>query len=528
MGHLQQNEFQVLDVTADPRSAKIELTSLLVIKFCNLAVVPAQETETMPPRSHTTCPQCGLEIDERAPQGMCTKCVLLWVATAIREDENSTGDSSPVSMSYRPGGQLGSPEEIGEYFDDLEVLELLGAGGMGAVYKARQTKLDRTVALKILSRELASDSAFQERFDREARLLARLHHPNIVTIFETGTKGPFAYLIMEFVDGQNLREAMEGERMKPAAALTLVRDICEPLKFAHEQGILHRDIKPENILISSRGEVKIADFGIGKLVGDADAEKSALTGDNAVLGSLRYMSPEQIDSPADVDQRADIYSLGLVLYELLTGQVPMGRFEPPSKSSSVESVADEIVMQALERDLRARIPTMAELQLRLEELTSTTGPGTVIDRSRLGTHAAICTGISLALALICIAYFMMMLEQKRTNIIRDSTLYLIGAVELVIVGVPAVLGMLLGWRALAELRAAPGRTRGLDTALVGALPWPLLLGFMTVGGTLWSVADALGTAIPLPLFVMTSVLLGGFLAARIAIRVFRWVKGESA
>src|SRR5581483_451738 len=153
-------------------------------------------------------------------------------------------------------------------FPQLEIIELIGQGGMGLVYKARQPKLERFVALKVLPQPLAAEAGFAERFNREARVLARLNHPNIVTVYDFGQSGGFFYLLMEFVDGVNLRQAMATSRFSPQQALLVVPKICEALQFAHDEGILHRDIKPENILLDAHGRLKIADFGIAKLIGD--------------------------------------------------------------------------------------------------------------------------------------------------------------------------------------------------------------------------------------------------------------------
>ena len=477
----------------------------------------------MPLRSNLTCPKCGGDIDENAPQGLCPRCVLGFVATTSQDGELMSCRSDASSTTVVAGRPLPSEEEIGIHFEELEALELIGVGGMGAVYKARQTKLDRTVALKILSSDLASDPAFQERFDREARLLARLNHPNLVTVYEAGRAGPFPYLLMEYVDGENLRETMKRGQLSPEKALTLAKAICEPLKFAHEQGVLHRDIKPENILMNARGEVKIADFGIAKLIGETHSEKSILTQANAAMGSPRYMAPEQFESAGEVDERADVYSLGVVIYESLTGSLPTGRFEPPSSKSTVDSRIDEIVLDALASERSARISSVGQLQARLEALVDRKGEESLASRSQLGTRAAVITGASLALAPIAVAYFLMMLDHNRSNAIRDTTLYMIVAIELVIVGIPAVIGMLFGWRVLAEIREQPSPKRGFDTALVGAMSWPLILAFVIVGGTIWSIADAFGMPLPLPLFVMTSLILGGVLAVKMVQRVFRWV-----
>jgi serine/threonine protein kinase len=252
---------------------------------------------------------------------LCPACVLQGAASAP-----NPGRDRREEQRLRP-----SVEEIAPHFPDLEIIELLGAGGMGAVYKARQPQLDRMVAIKILAHDISADPTFAERFSREARVMARLNHPNIVTIHDFGTAGPYCYLLMEYVDGVNLRQAMRTGGFTADEALALVQDICSALKFAHGEGILHRDIKPENVLLDSKGQVKIADFGIAKLVDEADPGLVTLTMQGSILGSPHYMAPEQIETPGDVDQRADIYSLGVVLYEMLTGELPIGRFALPSQ-----------------------------------------------------------------------------------------------------------------------------------------------------------------------------------------------------
>jgi tRNA A-37 threonylcarbamoyl transferase component Bud32 len=255
-------------------------------------------------------------------------------------------------------------------FPHLEILELIGQGGMGFVFKARQPKLDRLVALKILPGTLATDPAFAERFTREGRMLARLNHPNIVIVHDFGQADGFFYLLMEFVDGLNLRQVMQAGRFTPAQALAVVPKICEALQYAHDEGILHRDIKPENILLDSKGRVKIADFGIAKLIGQEQAEP-ALTGSGATIGTPHYMAPEQIERPQDVDHRADIYSLGVVFYELLTGELPLGRFAPPSQKASVDARVDEIVLRALKKERELRQQSATEVKTQVETIART-------------------------------------------------------------------------------------------------------------------------------------------------------------
>jgi serine/threonine protein kinase/Tfp pilus assembly protein PilF len=266
-----------------------------------------------------------------------------------------------------------SPAEIASLFPQLEILECLGRGGMGVVYKARQPRLNRLVALKILARDKEQDGQFAERFTREAQTLARLNHPNIVTVHDFGEAGGHCYLVMEFVDGLNLRQLLLAGKMPPDQALTIVPKICEALQYAHDQGIVHRDIKPENILLDKQGRVKIADFGIAKMLG-VEAGHQALTGAKDVMGTPHYMAPEQIEKPQTVDHRADIYSLGVVFYEMLTGELPLGKFQPPSQKVQVDVRLDEVVMRSLEKEPERRYQHVSEVKTRVENIASTNAP----------------------------------------------------------------------------------------------------------------------------------------------------------
>ena len=306
-----------------------------------------------------TCPKCGSPISPEAPQGLCPKCLLVEVS-----NPTEGGKSRPINPP--------SLEELSRAFPQLEVVELIGHGGMGFVFKARQPKLDRFVALKILPQSLAADPAFAERFSREGRVLARLNHPNIVTVHDFGQANGFFYLLMEFVDGVNLRQGMGAGRFTAAQALAIVPKICDALQYAHNEGVLHRDIKPENILLDTRGRVKIADFGIAKIFGAPVAEET-LTGTGATLGTPHYMAPEQIENPTEVDHRADIYSLGVVFYELLTGELPLGRFKPPSEKTTVDARVDDIVFRALQKERELRQQSATEVRTAVETVASTAG-----------------------------------------------------------------------------------------------------------------------------------------------------------
>jgi predicted Ser/Thr protein kinase len=252
-------------------------------------------------------------------------------------------------------------------------MEELGQGGMGMVYKARQLKLDRLVALKVLPPETAGDPAFAERFGREARALAKLNHPNIVTVHDFGQAEGQSFFIMEYVDGANLRQRLRKERLAPPETFRIVAQVCDALQYAHDEGIAHRDIKPENILLDQKGRVKIADFGIAKLLARKTVEYT-LTGPWQVMGTLNYMAPEQLENPLAVDHRADVYSLGVVFYEMLTGELPLGRFALPSQKAPVDARLDEIVTRAMEREPGRRYQQVSELGAALAALAAPTSP----------------------------------------------------------------------------------------------------------------------------------------------------------
>jgi serine/threonine protein kinase len=329
--------------------------------------------------SSSKCPQCGADIPPDAPQGLCPKC-LLKQASFPTETGHTTRHTRPNPPDR---------EELRSAFPHLQILELIGQGGMGFVYKARQPKLDRIVALKILAQPLAEQTQFAERFTREGRTLAKLNHPNIVTIHDFGQAGPFFYLLMEYVDGVNLRQAMRAGAINSSQALAIVPRICDALQYAHNEGVLHRDIKPDNILLDTRGRVKIADFGIAKLMAEAVAE-NPLTGSGASLGTPHYMAPEQIEKPNAVDHRADIYSLGVVFYEMLTGELPLGRFAAPSEKSAVDPRLDEVVFQTLEKQPDRRPQSADEVRTRVETISTTPTPPSPLPEPAITFKMARC------------------------------------------------------------------------------------------------------------------------------------------
>ena len=307
------------------------------------------------------CPQCGAALPPGVLAGFCPACLM---KQGLAPDTAGPAEAAPF--------QPPSIEEVSRLFPQIEILSLIGRGGMGAVYRARQPALDRVVALKILPPQVATGSNFVERFNREARALAKLNHPNIVAVYEFGQAGGLSYFIMEYVDGVNLRELERAGKLSPPEALRIVPQICEALQFAHDEGIVHRDIKPENILLDKRGRVKIADFGIAKILG---AEQVDLTGTRGTIGTPHYMAPEQMEKPTAVDHRADIFSLGVVFYEMLTGELPLGKFAPPStRKVEVDVRLDNVVLRALEKDPELRYQNASQVKTAVDTIAGSAAP----------------------------------------------------------------------------------------------------------------------------------------------------------
>ena len=223
------------------------------------------------------------------------------------------------------------------------------------------------MALKVLPPLTAP--GFTEQFNRKTRTLARLTHPNIVAVHEFGQTGSLSYFIMEFVDRLNLRQIERAGKLTPREALQVIPQICEALQFAHDEGIVHRDIKPENILLDKKGRVKIADFGIAKILG-REPKDPTLTEGAQVIGTPHYMAPEQVEKPQSVDHRADIFSLGVVFYEMLTGELPLGKFQPPSRKVQVDVRLDEVVLHALEKEPERRYQHAREVKSDVETIAS--------------------------------------------------------------------------------------------------------------------------------------------------------------
>jgi serine/threonine protein kinase len=309
--------------------------------------------------TNPNCEHCGKPVDGKAVGGLCPACLL------------QVGLGSVEGTEF-PSGRFDAPapDDLADLFPQLEILELIGTGGMGAVYKALQRDLDRIVALKILAPRGKDDPSFEKRFTREARALARLNHPHIVAVHDFGHAGDLFYFVMEYVDGTNLRQVEQAGTLGPREALAIVPQICAALQFAHDRGVVHRDIKPENILLDKQGNVKIADFGLAKVMKQAPPNVT-LTQEGHVMGTPHYMAPEQVEHPHEVDHRADIYSLGVVFYELLTGELPLGQFQAPSQMVQIDVRLDEVVLKTLAKEPQRRYQQVSQVGTEVRTIVTT-------------------------------------------------------------------------------------------------------------------------------------------------------------
>lgn len=312
-----------------------------------------------------------LDVDYRRRRGqMPTKQEYL---DRFPEDIKAVDDAYNEGSKPTGGFDPPSVQRMAELFPSLQIIELIGVGGMGAVYKARQERLDRIVAIKILPEKFGHDMKFALRFTREARTLAKLNHPNIVALYEFDNVADTYYFLMEYVEGSNLRDVVKSRGLLPQHALAIVPHLCDALQYAHDKAIVHRDIKPENILMSVDGSVKIADFGLSRILGNENHQHS-LTGTHQVMGTPRYMAPEQLENTHNVDHRADIYSLGVVIYEMLTGELPIGRFAAPSTKVEIDVRLDDVVLRTLEKEPQHRYQRASQIKSDMQSITSTNNP----------------------------------------------------------------------------------------------------------------------------------------------------------
>ena len=283
------------------------------------------------------------------------------------------------SVRMTGGGSLQSWEpptvaEAARLFPNYEITEMIGRGGMGVVYKGRQTSLDRMVAIKLLPLEVSIDRDFGDRFVREARTMAKMNHPNIVSVFDFGnTTEGHLYFVMEFVEGTTLHHLIKSVGLKASQALEIIVRVCEALQYAHSEGVIHRDIKPANILVDTKGRVKVTDFGLARMATTKTPEEWGQTMTGMVLGTPDYMAPEQ-KKGIRVDHRADIYSLGVMLYEMLCGEIPAGIFDPPSLRVAVDERIDQVVICAMQQEPDRRYASSGEMKTAVETIRDTPLP----------------------------------------------------------------------------------------------------------------------------------------------------------
>lgn len=313
------------------------------------------------------CGRCGIHFEvARKDSSMIDQRKAAGAPSSVSVDAAETErtyvrprDSTARMRPERPPGASGEQKTAMYPVPTMQIpgftlIELLGRGGMGEVWRAEQKSLSRQVAIKLLPQHLSKDPEFVARFQKEASALAALNHPNIIQIIDRGEANGQYYFAMEYVRGRSLREVMSAGKLKAEDALRIIHQICRAVDDAHQHGIIHRDLKPENILIDDEGLVKVADFGLAGIRGD-DVDAPQLTHTSVAMGTLNYMAPEQRRDAKNVDGRADLYSLGVIIYEMLTGELPLGRFKLPSeKVEGLDPRVDQIVLSALDPEPQGR------------------------------------------------------------------------------------------------------------------------------------------------------------------------------
>lgn len=420
----------------------------------------------------TTCPACGAQLAADAPAGLCPACLL----APTKEADGRAAAEAAIRAAFAahvPGLALG---------------ECIGRGGSGLVFRATEPASELEFAVKVLDPALAREPAFAERFAREAEALARLAHPNVVAVHGHGCAGEHFYLVLEHVEGGNARELLARGPLAPKRAVALVTEVARALEFAHAQGIVHRDIKPENVLLDRQGHAKVADFGLARFADVSDA-RLALTSTGRALGTLRYMAPEQLEHPEAVDQRADLYALGVVFYEMLTGEVPMGRFEPPSKRAGVDPRLDEMVLHLLDRDLERRYGSARELLDDLEnpQRVPAPQPDRGLARGRRFSWLAVSALMVSVLAILPGVFFVLFLTPAAVTSVVEAdksarqTVDLRGLSGLACSLLPWSVAYLLGRAGLDRIRARWPELYGVGAAVAGIWIVPLVLLNIVVG-----------------------------------------------
>ncbi len=312
--------------------------------------------------NETLCEHCGAVVPTDS-DGLCLDCLLKLAEPVAQEPTNQKIDFA-----------LPEPESLISIFPNMEGFELIGWGGMGAVYKAWQPNLERAVAIKLLPTEMAAHPEFESRFAQEARAMARLEHDHIVRIYEYGRKGDLYFLILEYVQGADLARVLDsGKKLTLTEKLSILSQLCEAVQYAHDRKIIHRDIKPANVLLTQDGRIKVTDFGLATAL-EGESDRFKLTGTNTAVGTVQFMAPEILDGQSG-DHRSDIYSVGVVAYRLLTNSNPAGEFPPPSATAGVPKQLDPIITRALDRDPAKRFQDATSLRRALRQVQQQLKPG---------------------------------------------------------------------------------------------------------------------------------------------------------
>ncbi|MBK8036909.1 MAG: protein kinase [Verrucomicrobiaceae bacterium] len=351
--------------------------------------------------SPSSCPKCQAALPAHATEGLCPRCLM---AQVMQPSQVSAPEGTP-----RPTGaaapELPLPEELTALLpaETYRVDYLIGRGGMGAVYKGEQLRLDRPVAIKLMRRDQGRDHGFEQRFHREALAMAKLNHPNIVSVIDYGEAGPdYLYIVMELVEGADMMEVLRTGRMTQEMALRLLPQICDALQFAHDHGIVHRDIKPSNIMLTRDGRIKMCDFGLAKR---HDVESTFQTRSGTGMGTPDYAAPEQFSAADQVDHRADIYALGVMIYQMLTGHLPRGAWKPPTQHTMCDPFWDEIVSHAMQTDPKDRYQAASEVKSDVSSIPLASAdqlgprPSTESEGQHMPTRAASHTPLILGIVL---------------------------------------------------------------------------------------------------------------------------------
>jgi serine/threonine-protein kinase len=335
------------------------------------------------------CPNCAAKYDVGIyVSGQKVRCRRCGIKFGVQRDDTRVGGAAAAKPDVAAGAAVAREAPAarpahkpartavndiapGTVLHGFEVTSVLGRGAMGTVYRGRQLSLDRPVAVKVMSSDLASQHEFVLRFRREAAALAALSHPNVVGIFDQGNVEEHWFFVMEFVEGPTLRRLLAQKKLHLEQCLDLAVQIGRGLDYAHGKGVVHRDLKPENVLLWDSGSgwvAKICDFGLADIL-YSDRSYVNLTGSRISMGTVNYMAPEQRQDAGRVDQRADVYSYAVLVYEMLTGTLPLGRFPEPSKrNGKLDPRLDGVLMQALEPDARRRPPRVQGILEVLEKI----------------------------------------------------------------------------------------------------------------------------------------------------------------